>query len=171
MNNVSLLGRIATDLELKRTQNNKASLSFTIAVDRYSSGNKSTDFIRCTAWGKTAENIAKYFSKGSTIAVNGSIHTGNYTDKNGIKRYITGVAVSNFYFTCSKKEQNNSNNNFNNYNNTNRSSSNSYQNNSSSNSYGYKKNNYQSNTYPQSAYNEYSADKYNGRPEFNDYDY
>lgn len=98
MNNVSLLGRIATDLEIKRTQNNKSYVSFSLAVDRFSNGNKTADFIRCTAWGKNAENIMKFFSKGSTIAVNGSIQTGAYTDRNGTKHYTTGVAVSNFYF-------------------------------------------------------------------------
>jgi len=166
MNNVNLLGRIATDLEMKRTQNNKSYVSFSLAVDRFSNGNKTADFIRCTAWGKNAENIMKFFSKGSTIAVNGSIQTGAYTDRNGTKHYTTGVAVSNFYFTATKKEQNagyaTQNNGY-------------YGNNSSADSVrnGYQNNNNHSgnNGYQQNNYGNYSADKYNGYPEYDGYCY
>lgn len=158
MNNVSLLGRIATDLEMKRTQNNKSYISFSLAVDRFSNGNKTADFIRCTAWGKNAENIVKYFSKGSLIAVNGSIRTANYTDRNGANRFVTGVSVSSFYFTGSTKEQNTA------------SSDNSYHNNNYSNQ---KKNNNYPNNNSISNYNfgKYSADRYNGYPEYDGYCY
>lgn len=161
MNNVSLLGRIATDLEMKRTQNNKSYLSFSLAVDRLSNGNKTTDFIRCTAWGKNAENIMKFFSKGSTIAVNGSIQTGAYTDRNGTKHYTTGVAVSNFYFTATKKEQNAGYATQNNGYYGNNSSADSMRNNSRQNNNGYQQNNY----------GNYSADKYSGYPEYDGYCY
>ena len=161
MNNVSLLGRIATDLEMKRTQNNKSYVSFSLAVDRFSNGNKTADFIRCTAWGKNAENIMKFFSKGSTIAVNGSIQTGAYTDRNGTKHYTTGVAVSNFYFTATKKEQNAGYATQNNGYYGNNSSADSMRNNSRQNNNGYQQNNY----------GNYSADKYNGYPEYDGYCY
>lgn len=161
MNNVSLLGRIATDLEMKRTQNNKSYVSFSLAVDRFSNGNKTADFIRCTAWGKNAENIMKFFSKGSTIAVNGSIQTGAYTDRNGTKHYTTGVAVSNFYFTATKKEQNAGYATQNNGYYGNNSSADSMRNNSRQNNNGYQQNNY----------GNYSADKYSGYPEYDGYCY
>ena len=140
MNNVSLLGRIATDLELKRTQNNNSYVRFSVDVDKFSNGNKNTDFIRCTAWGKTAENIVKYFSKGSLIAISGSIHTNTYTDRNGLKHNTAGVLISNFYFAGNKKEQNN----------------------------GYIKQNsgYYGN-YPGNNHNNYSTDKFEG---YSDYD-
>lgn len=161
MNNVSLLGRIATDLEMKRTQNNKSYVSFSLAVDRFSNGNKTADFIRCTAWGKNAENIMKFFNKGSTIAVNGSIQTGAYTDRNGTKHYTTGVAVSNFYFTATKKEQNAGYATQNNGYYGNNSSADSMRNNSRQNNNGYQQNNY----------GNYSADKYSGYPEYDGYCY
>lgn len=167
MNNVSLLGRIATDLEMKRTQNNKAYVSFSLAVEKYSNGNKDTDFIRCTAWGKNAENIVKFFSKGSTIVVNGSIHTSTYNDRNGAKRYTVGVTISNFYFTGSKKEQNNGYATQNNGYYGNNSSANSVRNNGRQNNSGYSGNN----GYQQNNYGNYSADKYSGYPEYDGYGY
>lgn len=105
MNQVNILGRIATDLELRKTQSGTDCVKFIVAVDRYSGGKKSADFIRCVAWGKTADNIVKFFSKGSSIAISGNIKTGSFTDKNGTKHYTTDVYVSNFYFTSTKKEQ------------------------------------------------------------------
>ena len=59
MNNVNLMGRLCGEIELKRTQNGNVCTNFSLAVDRYANGNKTTDFIRCVAWGKTAENIGK----------------------------------------------------------------------------------------------------------------
>lgn len=64
MNNVNLMGRLCGEIELKRTQNGNVCTNFSLAVDRYANGNKTTDFIRCVAWGKTAENIGKFLSQG-----------------------------------------------------------------------------------------------------------
>lgn len=80
MNNVTIMGRITNDLEMRKTWNGKPVLSFTVAVYRQK---EDVDFIRCTAWAKTAEFIKKYFSKGSMIAVRGSLRAGIHTDKNG----------------------------------------------------------------------------------------
>ena len=110
LNNVSLMGRITRDLELKQTPNQKDVLSFTIAVDRDISGQngeKYTDFIDCVAWNKTAEFIAKYFGKGRMIAVTGEIQTRTYTDKNGNKRKVTEINVTHAYFADSKPASNN----------------------------------------------------------------
>lgn len=109
MNHVTLMGRLCGDIELKRTQNGNVCTNFSLAVDRYANGNKTADFIRCVAWGKTAENIGKFFHKGDVFAVHGSIKTGNFTDRNGNKHYTTDVYVTNFYFTGSKANPQKSN--------------------------------------------------------------
>lgn len=100
MNNVSLIGRLTADPELKTTQNETSVTRFTVAVDRpYSkSEEKQADFISVTAWGKTAELVCKWFTKGRRIAVNGSIRTGSYTDKDGNKRYTFDVWANNVEF-------------------------------------------------------------------------
>lgn len=61
MNHVTLMGRLCGDIELKRTQNGNVCTNFSLAVDRYANGSKTADFIRCVAWGKTAENIGNSF--------------------------------------------------------------------------------------------------------------
>lgn len=101
MNNVTIMGRITNDLEMKKTWNGKPVLQFTVAVYRQK---EDVDFIRCTAWAKTAEFIERYFSKGSMIAVRGSLRAGVHTDKNGKQ-----VNAEKAFFTGEKnhKPQNN----------------------------------------------------------------
>lgn len=108
LNKVILMGRITQDLELKQTPNGVSVLTFTVAVDRsYSKQGeeRQTDFISCVAWRQTAEFISKYFSKGSMIAVEGSLRTRTYEDKNGSKHYVTEVYVDNASFTGEKKTE------------------------------------------------------------------
>ena len=109
MNHVTLMGRLCGEIELKRTQKGNVCTNFSLAVDRYANDSKTTDFIRCVAWGKTAENIGKFFHKGDVLAVHGSIKTGNFTDRNGNKHYTTNVYVTSFYFTGSKANPQKSN--------------------------------------------------------------
>ena len=106
MNNVSLIGRLAADPELKHTQSGTACTRFSVAVDRPTkqSEEKQADFINIVAWDKTAEFICKYFSKGQRIALTGSIRTGSYTDRDGGKRYTFDVWASNVEFCESKKQ-------------------------------------------------------------------
>ena len=104
MNTVTLMGRIASDLELKRTQNGKVMMSFMLAVSRQKD---TTDFIRCTAWGKSAEFISRYFTKGRMIALLGYIRAGTYTDRDGNSKYIMNVVVEKSFFTGEKKSQQN----------------------------------------------------------------
>ncbi len=109
MNTVQLIGRLTKDPELRFTQNGKEVLSFSLAVDRTYKGNDGkteVDFIRCQAWGKTAENIAKFLSKGSRVAVVGSIQVRKYTDKQNIKREFTEVVCNSVQFLDSAKSQN-----------------------------------------------------------------
>ena len=110
MNNVSLIGRLTADPELRHTQSDIATTRFSIAVDRTYSRQgeeKQTDFISIVAWRQTAEFICKYFSKGQRIALTGSIRTGSYTDRDGNKRYTFDVQADNVEF-CEPKRNDNS---------------------------------------------------------------
>ena len=108
MNNVNLLGRLTADPELRQTQSGISSCRFTIAVNRRfknENGEYDADFITCVAWRQTAEFVSRYFSKGSMIAVSGSLRTGKYQDKNhsDVTHYTTDVYVDNVEFTGEKK--------------------------------------------------------------------
>ena len=107
LNQVTIMGRLTRDPELRYTQSNTPVASFTLAVDRdYSpkdGGNKETDFIDCVAWRSTAEFVSKYFSKGSLAAVSGRLQIRDWTDKDGNKRRNAEVIVDNMYFGESKR--------------------------------------------------------------------
>lgn len=103
MNSVILMGRLTANPELRTTNSGLNYCRFTVAVDRYSKGeDKKTDFINCVAWRQTAEFIERYFCKGKMIAVQGSLQTGSYTNKDGAKVYTTDVLVDKAYF-CGDK--------------------------------------------------------------------
>lgn len=107
LNRVILMGRITHDLELKNTPNGISVLAFNVAVDRgyaKQGEEKQTDFINCVAYRKKAVFINDYFSKGRMIALEGNLHTRNYDDKNGIKRYVTEVIVDRVSFTGEPKK-------------------------------------------------------------------
>ena len=108
MNNVTLIGRLTKDPELKTTQSGISFCCFTVAVDRAygKDKEKQTDFISCTAWRGTADFIGKYFGKGQRIALTGSIQTGSYTDKDGRTVYTTDVNVQSAEFCESRKSEN-----------------------------------------------------------------
>lgn len=111
MNSVNLIGRLVRDPEIRYSQSGMAILRFTVAVDRKLSKDKkqeaernnqpTADFISCTAFGKTAEVIANYHSKGSQIGVEGRIQTGSY-EKDGRRIYTTDVLVNGITFVGSK---------------------------------------------------------------------
>ncbi len=127
MNNVTLIGRLTADPELKHTASGIATTRFTIAVDRTfvkQGEERQADFISLVAWRQTAEFICKYFSKGRRIAIVGEIRTGSYTDKDGNKRYTTDVVVNNAEFCDSKRDSGDSGDGYS------RSYQNSYQQNS-----------------------------------------
>ncbi len=98
MNKVVLVGRLTKDPELRFAAGSGAAVCrFTVAVNRQFKKDE-TDFINCVAFGKTAETIAQYLTKGREIAVSGSIRTGSYDAQDGTKRYTTDVAVDSFDF-------------------------------------------------------------------------
>ena len=107
MNHISLMGRLVADPDLKTTQNGNSVASFRIAVDRNytpQGQEKQADFIPCVAWRHTAEFISKYFSKGRMIALEGSLQSRNYEDKQGQKRTAYEVIVDQAYFADSKQD-------------------------------------------------------------------
>lgn len=104
MNNVSLIGRLTRDSELTYTQaNNTAVCKFTLAVDRQ--GQEGADFIRIVSWGKTAENCARYLSKGRQVGIQGRIQTGSYKNQDGQIVYTTDVIANNVQFLGKGQEQ------------------------------------------------------------------
>lgn len=124
INNVILIGRLTKDVELRQTSSNTQMVGFTLAVNRAfkgQDGTQQTDFINCKAFNKTAENIARYCGRGSSIAVLGSIQTGNYKKQDGTTAYRTDVMVNQVAFLDSKSQGNQQQgNNFNQaYNNVN----------------------------------------------------
>ncbi len=107
MNNVSLIGRLTADPELKHTQSDIAMTRFSIAVDRTYSRQgeeRQADFINIIAWRQTAEFICRYFSKGQRIGITGQIRTGSYTDRDGNKRYTFEVQADNVEFCEPKRD-------------------------------------------------------------------
>lgn len=103
-NKVILGGRIARDPELKTSQSGLSITQFSIAVNRKSTKDQQADFINVTAWRNTAEFITKFFRKGSSICIVGSIQTRSFTDKAGAKREVTEVVADEAYFVDSKQE-------------------------------------------------------------------
>ena len=85
LNTAILMGRLTADPELRKTTSGLSVTSFTVAVERnYKSGEeRQADFINVVAWRGTADFVSTYFKKGQMIAVQGSIQTRNYEDKNG----------------------------------------------------------------------------------------
>ncbi len=107
MNKVVLVGRLARDPELRTTQSGTAVVSFTVACDRRfakQGEERQADFISCVAWGKTAEFVSRYFTKGMRIALDGRIQTRSWDDQNGQKRYATEVVAEDVEFAQSKNE-------------------------------------------------------------------
>lgn len=107
LNIAAFTGRLAADPELRKTQSDASVVSFSIAVDRNyckSGEDRQTDWIDCVAWRNTADFIAKYFHKGSMIAVDGSIQTRTYTDKQDNKRKAVELVIANVNFCGSKSD-------------------------------------------------------------------
>lgn len=105
MNKVILIGRLARDPEMRTTSSGVAVTRFTVAVTRPFSGQGSqpqTDFIGCIAWRRQAENIAKYCTKGSQVAVDGRIQTGSYDGQDGQRHYTTDIVADNVTFLGSR---------------------------------------------------------------------
>lgn len=105
LNRAILMGRLVADPELRQTPNGVSVTSFRIAVDRNfnsKGGERQADFLDIVAWRQTAEFVTRYFTKCRMIALEGSIQTRSYEDKNGNKRTAVEIVADNVYFADSK---------------------------------------------------------------------
>ena len=102
LNHSTIMGRLVRDPELRRTNSGKAVTSFTIACDKPGK-DSGASFIDCVAWEKTAEFINNYFLKGSAIIVEGRLESRQYETKDGQKRTVLEVVVTQGHF-CEKKK-------------------------------------------------------------------
>ena len=101
-NKVMLMGNLTRDIELKYTTGNNAVANLGLAVNRrYRAGEEmreETTFVDCEAWGKTAENLSKYLSKGNPVFVEGRLKLDEWQDRDGNKRSKLRVVVESFQF-------------------------------------------------------------------------
>ena len=105
MNKVLLVGRLTRDPELRTTPSGMAVTRFTIAVSQNftnRNGERGTDFINCSAWGRQADNISKYCRKGTLVSAEGRIRTSSYDAQDGTKRYTTEVVCDTVNFLSSR---------------------------------------------------------------------
>ena len=107
LNSIIVMGRLTADPELRSTSSGVSVTSFTVAVDRgyaRTGEERKTDFIPVVAWRQTADFVSKYFRKGSMIAVQGSLQSRSYEDKNGNKRVAYEIIADQVSFCGSKAE-------------------------------------------------------------------
>ena len=115
LNIAALVGRLTADPELRHTPNGIPVTRFSIAVGRTfvkSGEERQTDFIDIVAWRSTAEFVTKYLKKGQLIAVEGSIQTRTYQDKDGNKRKAFEIMANNVHSVGSKKDSSNNSSQF-----------------------------------------------------------
>lgn len=108
LNVICLMGRICGDPELRTTNSGVSVTSFTLAVERSyvkQGEQRQTDFIDVVAWRNTADFVCKYFRKGQLIAVQGSLQTRTYTDRDGHNRKAVEVLAENVHFAEGKKKE------------------------------------------------------------------
>ena len=106
INNVTLVGRLTKDPELKHTPSNVAVATFSLAVNRNfknQAGDREADFISCIMWRKQAENFANWVRKGALVGITGRIQTRSYDNQQGQRIYVTEVVAESFQ-TLEKKD-------------------------------------------------------------------
>ena len=110
MNNVSMVGRLTREPELRQTQNTGTSVvNFTVAIDRPVKGqDKTADFIPVVAWEKTAERVAQHVRKGHRVGVTGRLQTRTYETPDGQKRSVMEVVAQRVDFLEPKHDTNGS---------------------------------------------------------------
>lgn len=103
MNKAILIGNITRDLEIRKTQNGRSVLEFSLAINEGYGDKKTTEYVNVTAWENIAERIANYCKKGSKIMVEGRIKTDSY-ERNGQKIYRTYVIANYTEFLSSNEK-------------------------------------------------------------------
>ncbi|EIW2162759.1 TPA: single-stranded DNA-binding protein [Enterococcus faecalis] len=106
INNVTLVGRLTKDVDLRYTNSGTAVGQFILAVNRNftnQNGDREADFINCVIWRKAAESLANYARKGTLIGLTGRIQTRNYENQQGQRVYVTEVVAENFQLLESKE--------------------------------------------------------------------
>ena len=96
MNKIILTGNITKDAELRYTANDKAYSKFSIANNEGYGDNKKTNFFNCTLWGKSAENLNRFLTKGQKVLITGKVEINDYKDKEGVERKIIDINVDSF---------------------------------------------------------------------------
>ncbi|WNS75244.1 single-stranded DNA-binding protein [Bacillus sp. DTU_2020_1000418_1_SI_GHA_SEK_038] len=108
INQVTLVGRLTKDPELKRTPEGTAVTNVTVAVNRQyrnQQGEIGADFVQCTLWKKTAENTSRYCRKGSLIGITGRIQTRHYNNQEGTRVYVTEVLADSVRFLEQRRSE------------------------------------------------------------------
>lgn len=108
LNNVSLVGRLTKDVELRYTPSNVAVATFTLAVNRTfknENGDREADFINCVMWRQQAENLANWAKKGALIGITGRIQTRSYDNQQGQRVYVTEIVAEQFQLLESRNSQ------------------------------------------------------------------
>ena len=107
INNITLVGRLTKDADLRYTSDGTATATFSLAVNRpfkSANGEREADFINCVIWRKNAENFANFTRRGALVGITGRIQTRNYENKEGQRVYVTEVVAENFALLESKKD-------------------------------------------------------------------
>jgi len=107
MNKAILVGNLTRDPEVRTTASGVSCATFTVACQRRfanQQGVREADFINCVAWRQTADFVARYMTKGTKVAVDGTIQTRSYDAQDGSKRYVTEVVVDNIEFAGSRND-------------------------------------------------------------------
>lgn len=108
LNQITVMGRLTKDPELRMTQNQKPVTTFTVACERdYAAGGerRETDFIDCVAWARTAEFVHQYFNKGSMTVVSGRLQSRDWTDRDNNKRRAWEIVADRVYFGEAKAKE------------------------------------------------------------------
>lgn len=108
INQVTLVGRLTKEPNLRYTPEGRAVLNVTLALNRNfknQKGEYEADFVLCTLWGKLAENTAKYCQKGSLVGITGRIQTRSYDNAEGKRVYVTEVIADSITFMGGKPKE------------------------------------------------------------------
>lgn len=107
INQVTLVGRLTKDPELKVTTEGNSVVNVTLAVNRNFKNQKGeieADFVQLTVWRKNAENLSLYCKKGALIGVTGRIQTRTYDDQDGKRKYVTEVIAESVRFLDTRRD-------------------------------------------------------------------